>query len=101
MGFRVLVLLVLCGCSSVQAPNSPQQQALSSCFFRVDQQGWTFLETPPENEMELKALVSAQRSGGASLDDGYKQLWFRHVDGRLLVCSLFALGNLPAVCSNI
>ena len=101
MRFRLILLLILCGCSSVQAPNSPQQQALNSCFSPVDQKGWAFLETPPENETELKALVSTQRSRGASLDDGYKQLWFRHADGRLQLCSLFALGDLPAVCSNM
>lgn len=101
MCLRLLILLALCGCSSVQAPNSPQRHALDSCFFPVDQKGWAILETPPENEAELKALVSAQRGRGASLDDGYKQLWFTHADGRLLVCSLFVLGDLPAICSNM
>jgi hypothetical protein len=101
MRFRLLALLALCGCSSIQAPDSPQQRALSSCFFPVDRKGWSFLETPPQNAMVLKALVSGQRPPrGVSLDDGYDQLWFKHADGRLLVCSLYSFGNLPAVCSN-
>ena len=101
MRFRLLALLALCGCSSNQAPDSPQQRALNSCFFPADQKGWSLLKTPPQNAMELKALVSAQRTGWASLDDGHDQLWFSHADGRLQVCSHFYIGNLPAVCSTI
>jgi len=101
MQVRCLMVLFLCGCSSVPAPQSPEQRALDSCFFRADQNGWSVLKAAPINAGELKAIIPAGWKSAAALEDGYQQLWFRHTDGRMQVCSLFAMGDLPAVCSKL
>jgi hypothetical protein len=59
------------------------------------------LETAPVNASELKALIPSRPKNAAALDDGYQQLWFRHTDGRMQVCSLFSMGDLPAVCTKL
>lgn len=94
-------MLLLCGCASAPAPESAEQRALDSCFFRADQKGWSALEIAPVNANELKALIPPRPKNAAVLDDGYRQMWFKHTDGRVQVCSLFAIGSLPAVCANL
>lgn len=101
MHVRYLAVLFLCGCGSVPAPESPGRRALNSCFFAVEQKGWLALEAPPANASELKALIPSRAKNAATLEDGYEQMWFRHADGRLQVCSLFAMGNYPAVCTTL
>lgn len=59
------------------------------------------MEAPPLNADKLKSLIPARSRHAAAIDDGYRQLWFEHADGRFQVCSLFGIGNLPAVCSNL
>jgi hypothetical protein len=98
MRFRFLIMFLLCGCSSVQAPDTPEQRALNSCFFSNEQMGWSSLEAPPDNAAELKALALSKWPRTGALDERYQQFWFNHADGRLLACSLFPVGNLPAVC---
>jgi hypothetical protein len=101
MPARYLALVLLCGCASVRAPESPDQRALNSCFFGADQKGWSFLEVPPLNADQLKSLIPSRPRNAAVLDDGYQQMWFKHTDGRFQVCSLFDIRTLPAVCSNL
>ena len=101
MRVRCLAVLFLCGCASVPAPETPEQRALDSCFFRADQKGWSVLDSVPVNASELKALIPSRPKNAAQLDDGYQQLWFRHTDGRVQVCSLFAIADLPAACTNL
>jgi hypothetical protein len=101
MRVRYLAVLFLCGCASLPAPESPEQRALNSCFFGVDQKGWSVLEAPPVNASELRALIPSRAKNAAALEDGYQKMWFTHADGRLQVCSLLAMGNLPAVCTKL
>jgi hypothetical protein len=101
MRLSCLAVLFLCGCASVPGPESPEQRALNSCFFGPDRKGWSVLETAPVNASELKALIPSRPKNAAALDDGYQQLWFRHADGRMQVCSLFSMGDLPAVCTKL
>ena len=93
-----LLCAELCGCAtSRQAASS---DTLSSCLVGDDQLGWVYIEQPPANADDLRAVMVASISV-SRFDLKYAEHWFSHTDGRLLRCTLHPqFGHGPCGASN-